>query len=84
MGVIAMYLASFVVGIFQCTPIPRMWDHTLPGHCFNMPVLYNLGATYNIASDLVILVLPMPIVWRLQMPRSKKYAVTGIFLMGGL
>lgn len=49
-----------------------------------MPMLLDLGAASNITSDLIILVMPMPIVWRLQMPRSKKYAVTGIFLMGGL
>ena len=49
-----------------------------------MPVLYYLGGAYNIASDIVILVLPIPIVWRLRLPKSKKLAVTGIFLMGGL
>ena len=38
----------------------------------------------NTISDFYLLGLPMPIVWKLQMPRRKKIGVSAIFLMGTL
>ena len=49
-----------------------------------MPMLYQLGAAYNVATDLAILILPMPLVWNLQMRTPKKVAVTYVFLCVGL
>jgi len=38
----------------------------------------------DVFADLVLLVLPMPIVWRLQMPIKRKLAVSGVLLLGSL
>ena len=82
--IILIYLSATVVAVFQCIPVSYTWDKRIPGRCLDMRLLYYLGAANNVVTDLVILVLPMPVVWKLQMPRPKKYAVTGVFLMGGL
>ena len=82
--IVSVYLSATVVAVFQCIPISYTWDKRTPGRCLDLILLYYLGAANNIVTDLMILVLPMPVVWNLQMPRSKKYAVTGVFLMGGL
>lgn len=79
-----MYFSATIVAVFQCSPIAYTWDKTIKGRCLDMPMLYQLGAAYNVFTDFAILILPMPIVWHLQMPKSKKIAVTGVFLMGGL
>lgn len=42
------------------------------------------SAAINILTDVSILILPIPIVWHLQITKSQKLAVSGIFLMGGL
>ncbi|GAB1315685.1 hypothetical protein MFIFM68171_05895 [Madurella fahalii] len=36
---------------------------------------------YNMIMDMAILTLPMPFVWRLNMPRRQKIAVSAIFLL---
>ena len=37
---------------------------------------------FNIFSDLALLVLPMPLIWNLQLPWKKKIGVAVIFVTG--
>lgn len=53
------------------------------GTCLNITALLISTAVLNIFTDIGILILPMPIVWRLQIQRSQKFAVSGVFLLGG-
>ena len=39
-------------------------------------------AICNFLQDVIIVVLPMPILWNLQMAVSRKVALTGMFGMG--
>ena len=82
--IVAVYFSVTVVAVFQCSPIAYTWDKWTDGQCLDMPMLYQLGAAFNVASDIAILTLPMPLVWGLQMPTSRKIAVQFVFLMGGL
>ncbi|KAJ5592388.1 hypothetical protein N7537_009292 [Penicillium hordei] len=41
-------------------------------------------ATVNMATDVLILVVPIPILWNLQMRRPQKILLSGIFLVGGI
>lgn len=54
------------------------------GTCMNIEALLLATAVLNIATDILILVLPMPIVWHMSIPKAQKIAVSFIFLMGGL
>lgn len=38
----------------------------------------------NIVTDLIMLLLPMPVIWRLKLPTKQKIALTGVFLLGSL
>lgn len=38
----------------------------------------------NVLSGILILLMPIPAVWKLHAPRGQKLAVTGVFLLGGL
>lgn len=38
----------------------------------------------NMIMDIMILTIPWPMIWKLQMPLQQKVAVTGIFLLGSL
>ena len=44
-------------------------------------VLIILG-TFNVVSNFYILILPMPIIWQLQMPTRRKVGVCAIFMTG--
>ena len=70
--------------IFQCTPIAFFWDPTIPGgHCINISAFFRFANIANLLTDILILVMPIPIVWTLRLDRHKKIGVCGLFLLGG-
>ncbi|KAF6842235.1 integral membrane protein [Colletotrichum musicola] len=83
-ALIANHLMLICEGVvFTCTPVARFWDQTIPGTCIKSSKFY-IGITVpNIVFDLLTVALPIHEVWRLQMGRDKKLAITGVFLLGG-
>ncbi|KAI9799501.1 MAG: hypothetical protein M1833_004023 [Piccolia ochrophora] len=67
--------------VFQCAPVYYFWDRRNEGECLPIGSLYTATFT-NIVADLVILVLPLPMVWQLQLRLGQKIALTGIFTLG--
>ncbi|KAF3066552.1 hypothetical protein GL218_09018 [Daldinia childiae] len=74
---------SSVAGIFQCHPIHRAWDTSVPGTCFDLRALFCANAGLNIFQDFVIYLLPSPILWNIQLPVKQRIALVGIFVVGG-
>ncbi|KAL4886048.1 hypothetical protein BJY04DRAFT_213587 [Aspergillus karnatakaensis] len=81
---IVYYTINTFLDIFGCDPINKAWDFLITeGTCVVQTDVQNLSASViNCASDLVILVLPQTKIWRLQMSRRKKLAVSMAFLVG--
>ncbi|KAH3207645.1 hypothetical protein KXW62_006364 [Aspergillus fumigatus] len=71
-----------IVKIFECSPRAKIWDKTLKGHCININIPIIVTSSINVASDFLILVLPIVSVWRLQMRDSKKLGTSMIFAAG--
>ena len=75
---------QFIV-IFECAPIHYFWDRKpVTGHCLNVQLFFQGQAIPNIITDLMLLILPMPLIWRLQLPMGQKAALSGVFLLGSL
>ena len=87
-AVVGAWLVSFLfVIIFQCTPITSQWDSLEimnQNNCVDQLPFYYANAITDLLTDVMILVLPLPMVARLQMPMKQKMAVTGMFLLGTL
>ncbi|KAL2201834.1 CFEM domain-containing protein [Sarocladium strictum] len=85
---IALMIAIFFVVIFQCTPVSLAWEIAGPnppeGTCINGPVFITLTAALTILTDILVLVLPFWIFLGLQMPRRVKWALLGVFALGGV
>ncbi|KAN0092112.1 hypothetical protein V8E51_017959 [Hyaloscypha variabilis] len=78
-------IAAFTSNILQCTPVSYFWNKAQPGHCIPN-ALITIGMTNGVLSfvgDLVILALPIPMIWKLQINTRRKMALNGIFLLGG-
>ncbi|KAI1378068.1 hypothetical protein F4677DRAFT_34528 [Hypoxylon crocopeplum] len=75
-------IAQEFILIFSCTPISTYWDHDPSGKCLDSNLLGWMNSIGNIVTDVVILVLPIPVVWRLNLKRGRKWAVIGIFGLG--
>ncbi|KAL2000397.1 hypothetical protein VTN02DRAFT_3177 [Thermoascus thermophilus] len=80
---IVWHVTFQTTAIFQCTPIRYFWDRSLPGgRCINIIAFYIALAATNCATDVILLFLPIPMVWNLRVRRSKKVALSGVFMLG--
>ncbi|MCJ1476313.1 hypothetical protein MMC13_004979 [Lambiella insularis] len=66
----------------QCLPPAGFWDHDLKPHCVDQDPLYIAIATLGLVGDIVILILPLPVVWSLKASRHQKVGLSIIFLLG--
>lgn len=80
-------ISFFFVIVFQCTPIASQWQNLEimnQKNCVSQQPFYYANSITDLLTDLMVLVLPLPMVARLQMPIKQKLAVTGMFLLGSL
>ncbi|KAL8679707.1 MAG: hypothetical protein Q9186_004025 [Xanthomendoza sp. 1 TL-2023] len=83
-GFIVCYtVVQILLIIFQCRPISRAWDPSVKAECINIGTATTAIAALNVATDFTTLTLPLPLIWRLQLPTAQKLQVSGIFLLGG-
>ena len=69
-------------GIFLCTPVAKVWNPTLPGHCMSAQAYWYSAAGIDIALDFTILLLPMPAISGLRLPKRQKIGLLLVFLLG--
>lgn len=83
---IAWLVSIFFSSIFQCYPVSKAWDatHMAPGSCIDQLSFFIASAATDLLTDVMILSLPVPMVFKLQMPLRRKLAVSGMFLLGAL
>lgn len=85
MFVVVAYTLGIIFSlIFPCHPISSNWDVTLPGTCINKVGTYLATAVINIATDVALLLLPVPVLARLQIPRLEKAALIAMFGVGSM
>ena len=76
--------AFFFANLLQCYPIQLNWEASgaLAASCIQTNTMYLAQAWTDILTDVMILSLPIPCIWALQMPARHKVGVTAIFLLG--
>ncbi|PKX88634.1 uncharacterized protein P174DRAFT_397502 [Aspergillus novofumigatus IBT 16806] len=84
--IIAGYSIALALAlIFACHPIQKAWDISVTtGSCINRQGAYLATACTNTASDIALIIIPIPAVWNLKMPLGQKLAVIGMFTIGCL
>ncbi|KAK1658243.1 hypothetical protein BDP55DRAFT_565498 [Colletotrichum godetiae] len=70
--------------LFHCQPIRTNWDPYAAGTCLNSAVLYMAIAVSNIVSDVVLFIIPIPMVLRLQMRPAVKVGAVLMFGIGSI
>lgn len=70
--------------IFQCMPISYAWDIEMlsEGSCINLGLQTLISGIINVITDFVIVGMVIPLVWKLQISRQKKWFVTVMFAAG--
>ncbi|KAL8947193.1 MAG: hypothetical protein Q9222_006501 [Ikaeria aurantiellina] len=80
--VIAIGITTIVGSVVQCTPVAYNWNPATKGHCINKLEFARYTAIPNVVTGLAMIVLPLPMVWRLKIGIAQKVALTATFLHG--
>ncbi|KAJ6020101.1 hypothetical protein N7499_003395 [Penicillium canescens] len=79
------YIVALIIKIRMCAPIPMYWlGPAEGGSCLDQASALIADSVISVVSDIIILILPLPLTWSLQMSRSRKLRVIGILGAGGL
>ncbi|KAK9792204.1 putative Integral membrane protein [Seiridium cardinale] len=68
--VTSWFICTAIVPWFNCTPVRKTLDPFLPGQCFDRMAWFLTSSIINATIDLFILLLPIPMLWRLHMTTS--------------
>ncbi|KAF1949854.1 hypothetical protein CC80DRAFT_456784 [Byssothecium circinans] len=84
-GLAIAYLVGCTITFFAiCRPMKYNWEigpQSLQ-HCGNLNMKFLLSSIFNLFLDVSILILPMPMLWTLQLNARKKVALTVVFGLG--
>ncbi|QKD57065.2 uncharacterized protein FOBCDRAFT_204078 [Fusarium oxysporum Fo47] len=80
---VAYYVSGLFIKIFICWPISAYWKGETD-KCLNQSAIIFADTIISAISDLVILLLPTPLTWSLQLSRRKRLRVIGILCAGGV
>jgi len=78
----AEVLPGIFVTIFQCRPVQGAWDFTLEPVCVDYVTYLYASSAVNVATDLLLCALPIPHIWRLNMPKRQRIVLC-VLLAGG-
>ncbi len=76
-------IALTIILILTCIPVHALWDKSIQGaRCFARSPLWYIRAGVHLATDFVILLMPMPLLGSLRLPTQQKFMLIGIFGLG--
>ncbi|KAH0496053.1 hypothetical protein TgHK011_003436 [Trichoderma gracile] len=75
-------VSSIVATICQCDPLDKAFNRALPGTCIDLARFWFANAGFSIATDIIILLLPLPLIYQLEAPKSHKVAFVAVFAIG--
>jgi hypothetical protein len=78
----AWMICCVIVAIWECKPIEKAWNPTVPGHCINTFKWWIGNSVSNVVIDLLVLLLPMPMIWKLKMGKGRIALLIGVFTAG--
>lgn len=81
--IVAYYGSGIFIKIFICRPIPTYWRGPRDD-CLDESAIIMADSIISVISDLVILLVPTPLAWSLQLPMRKRLRVIGILCAGGV
>ncbi|CAK7210662.1 hypothetical protein SEUCBS140593_000906 [Sporothrix eucalyptigena] len=71
-----------LVVVLQCRPISKAWDTTVEGHCIRLVPMWWCTFVFNLFTDLTLFIQPIPTMWHLQLPLTKRVGVIAMLSLG--
>ncbi|KAG9241409.1 hypothetical protein BJ878DRAFT_230803 [Calycina marina] len=83
LAIVALFAVSTTIAsVFQCVPVQKAWIKSTPGHCYNLVKAWYSNAVFSIVTDILILMLPMHMVYKLQRDKREKLLLYAVFGLG--
>ncbi|KAI9793422.1 MAG: hypothetical protein M1816_000315 [Peltula sp. TS41687] len=87
MKVLLVLVAGYTIScllslIFGCQPIGRLTDRSKPGTCIDFVILIEAHSGLTIAFDVLMVLAPLPTIWKLKLRRREKIVVSALFMAG--
>lgn len=74
-----------LTAFLHCRPLAYYWDRSIPkGYCTNDNLIGYSITSVNIVTDVIVLLMPLPWLWGLQVNLMKRLAIIGLFVLGSL
>jgi hypothetical protein len=83
-GIVALYtvIITFMM-FFNCSPPNKAFNFSVQGgSCIDAAILYMATAVSNIITDVMLFILPIPMVYQLHMPKLQKAGAIVVFGIG--
>ncbi|KAF4958721.1 hypothetical protein FSARC_10946 [Fusarium sarcochroum] len=74
----------WIVMACACRPISHFWNQYLgsEGKCIDVKLFFLVLGIMNMINDIIILTVPIPRIWTLQVNKKTKVSIIGIMLLG--
>ncbi|CAG7962272.1 unnamed protein product [Penicillium nalgiovense] len=72
-------------GFFFCVPVHSFWspyEEVRLAKCLPAAPVWFTNAALQTATDLVILIMPLPLLWKLQLPKRQRWGILVVFSLG--
>lgn len=69
--------------VFNCLPVQAAWDPTVrDATCLATRIIYLGGSIPNVITDVILVAMPLPYVWRLHAPLTQRLMLAAMFALG--
>ncbi|KAM7214525.1 hypothetical protein V8F06_010086 [Rhypophila decipiens] len=79
---VAWWIGCIFGTIFHCNPVEKNWNAAVEGECLPNSGMFIGSAVPSVFIDLVILLLPLPLLWHIKVSAAKKIGIIMIFILG--
>ena len=76
------FMVVMLVSALQCQPVSYAWNKMVDGTCIDLRAMYYGFTISNMVLDVIINVMPVRLIWKLQLSIKKKILLTFIMLIG--
>lgn len=83
--VVLWAIGTILAGFLICQPFAYNWDQSIPdGRCGNQTLSFIVTGSFNVVTDVAVLALPLPYLYRLSLPLHQRLIMLGVFGLGFL
>lgn len=77
-----LYVTTIITINFTCSPRERIWRRYIPGTCINIDAFNLFITAFHLVFDLLMLLLPHRVIWKLSLSTQQKIGISTVFSVG--